>query len=53
MVNCPECGHQAPPEGDWFRPVKKEFALPIGVVLIVCPSCDSILGGTAANHPDQ
>lgn len=44
MPKCPECGDSENSIGKWFQ---EESNVHAGEVLIVCPSCDTVLGGGA------
>jgi hypothetical protein len=39
MVKCPERGYRAEASSDWFT------SAAVYTSLVVCPSCDSVLGG--------
>ena len=44
MPTCPECGHTESTVTKWFSSAE-DATLEMGSVLIVCPSCDAVLGG--------
>jgi len=46
MPKCPECGHSEESSAEWVDfYMNTDYG---GAGLVVCPSCDSVLGGMAA-----
>jgi len=44
MPTCPECSHSESAVKQWFIS-GEDATLETGSVLVVCPSCDAVLGG--------
>jgi hypothetical protein len=50
MPVCPECGYMTNVLQDWiqselYQPEEEDQPDIVGVYLVVCPSCNSVLGG--------
>jgi len=44
MPTCPECSHSESTVTQWLTS-GEDATLETGSVLVVCPSCDAVLGG--------
>ena len=44
MPTCPECSHSESTVKQWLMSAE-DATLEMGSVLVVCPSCDAVLGG--------